>query len=92
MHSKFATGFEKTAVLGAIVAGARAAIPKMIGAVKSGIRGAASGSLNAFTRAASGNLRKPITGMDRAAAGLTGLGAVSEFSDNTKKWRDASMR
>lgn len=45
-----------------------------------------------LTRAASGNISKPLGLMDYAAAGLTAAGAAGQAKDMSQQMRQAAMR
>lgn len=81
MRSNFLTGFEKTAIVGAVLGGVgRAAF------------GAASRAGNVVTRLSTGNFRKPLTLGDRIGTGLMLADAGSTASGYNNKMRSAAMR
>ena len=103
MRSNFCGGFEKTAFIAPLARmgwGATKAVAglagKAVGAVAKPVAGAAwkgtKAAARGATRVGSGNLNKPLTFWDKASAGLTGLGAVSEGGEYMDKVRMARMR
>ena len=96
MRFEFKAGFEKTAFIGAALAGgARLIGAGLGGAARLGARavgGVARGGANLFARAQTGNLTKPLSTMDKAVGALGAMGVAGDYGDYSKKLRDASMR
>ena len=103
MRSDFTSGFEKTAVVGAVLAGGArvlggalargaAGVGRVAGGAARLAGKAVRGGANLFTRAQTGNLTRPLSAVDKGFGALGALGIASDYGDNVNKLRNASMR
>lgn len=81
MRSNFSSGFEKTAVVGAV-----------LGALGRGALGALKSGGGLYTRAITGNIRKPLSWFDKGIGAFSALGTASEYKDQLGKMQRAGMR